>query len=420
MNITENNISYEYSLRHSYMHIKNVSLPKDSYESKLLKETSIPGTLKMNYSISAEDHTLSYVISGLESMEKHIESHPLTHSAISIFMESLNKLLSTLEEYMISENSVFLSPSSVFFCPENDEWIFTLIPSFENIFRTTLSDFLSYLLKHIDYTDDRAIIMAYSLFQESGKEFYQLTDLLRIVRTNMVKEQMSKINCSSSEFDSSTDKTAETRTMVSDDGIFRPIDAGIVLDHKYKNDSKNDFTSIKRNDKAINELPLSYSSSPSANDSASHRDIPELHHSPKTVYSADEIAFNSDYGNEDYPEDDLVPGVEIKDLSEEEHPKIFGLFSFPGKTKKCEKVSEAAMIHQPTIEESLSEKNRSNSLKGKILFTILLMILIPSLVWFLKGGLIFKKAFPLIMALEIGLCMMIALDLIMNKLPEDA
>ena len=47
------------------------------------------------------------------------------------------------------------------------------------------------------------------------------------------------------------------------------------------------------------------------------------------------------------------------------------------------------------------------------------MVLIPSLVWFLKGALIFKKALPLILALEIGLCMMIALDLIMNKLPDE-
>ena len=411
-------ISYEHSLRHSYMHIKNITVPTATYESRLLNETGIPGTLKMNNKVTAESDTLSYVISGLESMEKYVESHPLTHSAISSFMEGLNKLLSSLEEYMVSENSLFLCPSSVFFSPDNEEWLFTLIPSFENIFRNSLSDFLSYLLKHIDYNDDRAVIMAYSLFQETTKEFYQLPDLLRIVRMNMAKEKVSKTSDSLELSASASNLQQEYRTPVSDDGIFRPIDAGIVLDDKAEAECTPGIRAAEVHSGSLNHGYPSDKSGASACSIPNHTDNSGMSLTSISAAS-DDISFNSDYGKTDYPDNDPVPGVEIHNLSEE-HPKLFGLFSFPQKIKKIEEKSQESVLSQHTIEESIRDKNKSTAFKGKLIFTVLLMLLIPSLVWFLKGGLIFKKAFPLILALEIGLCMMIALDFIMNKLPDDA
>lgn len=415
----ERTIHYEHSLRHSYMHIDNISVPRDTYEYRLLKETCIPGTVKMNFNAGTDDNVLSYIVSGLESMEKYLEANPMTHTAISTFMECLNSLLCSLEEYMVSENSLFLSPSSVFFSPDSNEWLFTLVPSFENSFRSNLSDFLSYLLKHIDYKDDRAVIIAYSLFQESGKEFYQLTDLLRIVRTNMAKEEQEKNTRDTSL--SRNNSTSAEKKLISDDGIFRPIDAGIVL-NTVATSQKNDSASASSRDTA------------SSNGDCPHEVIaPSLYKEPpisgtvrlpaankvETGAFCSDTDFSSDYGKDDYPFEDTLPGVTVKNLSEEDHPKLFGIFSFPRKKSGTDEEAPEQNIREHTIEEALNEKTKSGALKGKLTFTVLLMALIPSLVWFLKGALIFKKALPLILALEIGLCMMIALDLIMNKLPDE-
>ena len=413
-------VSYEHSLRHSYMHLKNISIPTDTYESRLLKEACIPGTVKMNFNVSTEDNILSYIISGLEPMEKYIESNPMSHTAISSFMESLNKLLFSLEEYMVSENSIFLSPSSVFFNPEKEEWLFTVIPSYMNTFHSSLSDLLSYLLKHVDYKDDRAVIIAYSLFQETGKEFFQITDLLRIVRTNIAKEQQSGNTLSAPE--SSDDSSSlSKKTPVSDDGIFRPIDAGIVLDSESSFGKNASSLLSDKNTPDLNGVyPQKYS-------------VPSTHDiSPSPVFTGfqkintctsneanHDIGFCSDYGKSDFPEDDLVPGVTVKNLAEEEPAKNFGIFSFHKKNNKLPSEKQIPDVQEYSIEESLNKKSKEGAFKGKLIFTGLLMIMIPALVWFLKGGLVFKKAFPLILALEIGLCMMIALDLIMNKLPDE-
>ena len=410
------NINYEHGLRHSYMYIKNEVISDNSYESRLMREAAIPGTLKMNIDMSDTEAVIQYDISGLEPMDKYLESHPMSHLSISKFVEDLNKLLLTLEEYMISENSVVLDPSTVFYKEETNSWIFSLIPDSNISFNTTLSEFLAFVLKHIDYKDDRAVIIGYSIFQETTKDFYQITDLLRIVRSNLEKEMnirtqlISSQNAaspnSSCDFSSNGQKhpygieastgnsdITQKKKMISEDGIFRPIDAGIIPEE------------------AINaSIPKDTLPNDTSEQNVSACIKPEKRETFKESCGAgNDIPFSSDYGVDDYPENDILPGVEMHNLAESSEPRLFGIFSYPKK----------GTGHQKTLQDKLDKQASDFSFKGKIFISVLLMILIPSLVWILKGRLIFHKTLPLIIALEIGLSLMIALDVIMNKLPED-
>lgn len=429
------NVSYEHSLRHSFMHIKNMDISLNSYETKLLKETHVPGTLKLHIDSDISGNTLSYDISGLESMEKYLESHSLCYSEISMLMESLNTLLESLEEYMISENSVALTPSSIFFDHEKEEWKFTVVPGYKNEFNSDLSDFLSYLLKHINYKDDRAVIMGYSLFQESNKEFFQMTDLLRIVRSNMAKERPAfdiHTQINGTKADSINIKT---KHQISTDGIFRPIDAGIVNSNS-KNEKSNENTfsthSVSATEASnpvshiisdtVNDTELNFRSTPSDSGTFSPYVKSSVPYSYGRSPSGEEanISFSSDYGTDDYPTDDLFPGVEKHDITKEKNSKVLGLLSFSPKKKENPGKLKESPKEPDTIRDHIQEQNKDRSLKAKTFISILLMLLIPSLVWFLKGGLVFRKTLPLIIALEIGLCMMIALDYIMNKLPDES
>jgi|GEM_PF-1068581 len=449
------NISFEHGLRHSYMHIKDVAITNDAYETRLMRETSIPGALNMIIDTSTEESALSYDISGLEPMDKYIESNPLAHLGIARFMENLNDLLLSLEEYMISENSVVLVPSAIFYKEEEDRWVFTLIPDCKSSFNAAFSEFLTYLLKHIDYKDDRAVIIAYSLFQETSKDFYQITDLLRIVKTNIEKENelrnqlmasrqdgrygdsgnmlaagtigptLSDNNVPPSPSNAGTLSQNFKKKTVSSDGIFRPSDAGLVPTNSstIKNASSNANAPTVDINSPLNNIESSVSGSISSMDNKiSFRNAKNIpgneqanEHSIGNYDPNTDIDFSSDYGIDDYPEKDVLPGVEMHNISEEKESKLFGILSYPKK-----KNSVKASNSQNTIQDQLDKKASDISFKGKIFVSALLMILIPSLVWFLKGGFIFRKTLPLIIALEIGLSMMIALDLIMHKLPDEA
>lgn len=410
----ENNISFEHSLTHSFMNIRNMDISPEAYETKLLKETPVPGALPLVYEHSPEGTILSYNVTGLEPMNRLFDTKALSHQDISVFMECLNDFLSSLEEYMISENSVFLSSSSVFYNPDSNKWLFTLIPTYNNVFRDELTELLTYVLKHIDYEDDRAVIIGYSLFQETGKEFYQLTDLMRIVRTNIEKEK--ELN------NVSADNTKKQPGLISRDGIFRPVDAGIILNNNSKAPSEALMDSTEaREDIEFLKLKAQLKSEKEEAIPGISSGIMSLSSaSPYPETGGGSISFPSDYDKNNYPVNDLSQNVEVRNLAEPEDSKLFGIFTFPQIHKSKESRKTEALQNEATIKDRLDSKSGDHSLRGKILLSVLLMIAIPSLVWFLKGAFIFRKTLPLILALEAGLSLMIAIDLIMHKMPDEA
>ena len=76
-------------------------------------------------------------------------------------------------------------------------------------------------------------------------------------------------------------------------------------------------------------------------------------------------------------------------------------------------------VEKSTLKEALSTEQNQNSFKAKTILSVTLMILIPFLIWFLKGGIVLRRMLPLVLALEAGILVVIALDYLMAKLPDD-
>ena len=437
-------MSYEHNLRHSYMHITAQTVDPQSYELKLLRETSVPDTLPLSirpYTDDPAQATLEYEVSGLESMASYYASRKLRYLALAQLMENIHDLLAHLEEYFLPEDMVLLDPSAIFYDPEKERWIFTLVPGHSSSFHEALKALIAWLLKRIDYNEDRVVVLAYTLYNESLKEFLVMENLLRICRQNIERERMLQLERSAGRASMSTASsfgadsratvqasasvsfTADDRRtggsaprprMISTDGIFRPIDAGL----------------------------------------SETSDVAE----PRTVMPAqpsslapDNIGFPSDYGEDEYSktvkalkegasgyagiggadgiqctnysgfDDTALDGVSVSSLAPAPKPKgSFPLFhrrkdDASGKTARRTKKS----VEKSTLKEALSTEQNQNSFKAKTILSVALMILIPFLIWFLKGGLVLRRMLPLVLALEAGILVVIALDYLMAKLPDD-
>ena len=436
-------MSYEHNLRHSYMHISAQSVDPQSYELKLLRETSVPDTLPLSIRPDTEDPTqatLEYEVSGLESMASYYASRKLRYLALAQLMENIHGLLGHLEEYFLPEDMVLLDPSAIFYNPEKESWIFTLVPGYSSSFHEALKALIAWLLKRIDYNEDRIVVLAYTLYNESLKEFLVMENLLRICRQNIERERMLQLERSggraataaASSFgmdsrgsaqapasglfaaDERTAGSAPRPRMISTDGIFRPIDAGL---------------------------------SEPAEDAAPR---PVMAAQPSSQVP-DNIGFPSDYGEDEYSktvkklqehtpgdapayehdaslctnyagfDDPALDGVSVSSLvPSPEVKRSFPLFHRrkDGKSEKAERRTKKS-VEKSTLKEALSTEQNQSSFKAKTLLSVALMILIPFLIWFLKGGVVLRRMLPLVLALEAGILVVIALDYLMAKLPDD-
>ena len=437
-------MSYEHNLRHSYMHISAQSVDPQSYELKLLRETSVPDTLPLSIRPDAEDPaqaTLEYEVSGLESMASYYASRKLRYLALAQLMENIHGLLGHLEEYFLPEDMVLLDPSAIFYNPEKESWIFTLVPGYSSSFHEALKALIAWLLKRIDYNEDRVVVLAYTLYNESLKEFLVMENLLRICRQNIERERMLQLErgggrasapaassfgvgsrasvqaSASGSFnadDRHTDDSAPRPRMISTDGIFRPIDAGLSepAEDAEPRPARPAQSSAAAPDNI--RFPSDYGEDEY---SKTVRKLQE--HTPGDAHAYEhDASLCTNYAGFDDPALDgvsvssLVPAPEVK--------RSFPLFRRrkDGKSEKTERQTKKS-VEKSTLKEALSTEQSQSSFKAKTLLSVALMILIPFLIWFLKGGVVLRRMLPLVLALEAGILVVIALDYLMAKLPDD-
>ena len=436
-------MSYEHNLRHSYMHISAQSVDPQSYELKLLRETSVPDTLPLSIRPDAEDPaqaTLEYEVSGLESMASYYASRKLRYLALAQLMENIHGLLGHLEEYFLPEDMVLLDPSVIFYNPEKESWIFTLVPGYSSSFHEALKALIAWLLKRIDYNEDRVVVLAYTLYNESLKEFLVMENLLRICRQNIERERMLQLERSggraataaasslgmdsrgSAQAPASGLFAADERTagsaprprMISTDGIFRPIDAGLseTIEGSEPQAARPAQSSATAPDNI--RFPSDYGEDEY---SKTVRKLQEHTPGDAPAYEHD-TSLCTNYAGFDDPALDgvsvssLVPTPEVK--------RSFPLFRRrkDGKSEKTERRTKKS-VEKSTLKEALSTEQNQSAFKAKTLLSVALMILIPFLIWFLKGGVVLRRMLPLVLALEAGILVVIALDYLMAKLPDD-
>ena len=436
-------MSYEHNLRHSYMHISAQSVDPQSYELKLLRETSVPDTLPLSIRPDAEDPTqatLEYEVSGLESMASYYASRKLRYLALAQLMENIHGLLGHLEEYFLPEDMVLLDPSAIFYNPEKESWIFTLVPGYSSSFHEALKALIAWLLKRIDYNEDRVVVLAYTLYNESLKEFLVMENLLRICRQNIERERMLQLERSggraataaASSFgmdsrgsaqapasglfaaDERTAGSAPRPRMISTDGIFRPIDAGLseTIEGSEPQAARPAQSSATAPDNI--RFPSDYGEDEY---SKTVRKLQEHTPGDAPAYEHD-TSLCTNYAGFDDP---ALDGVSVSSLvPTQEVKRSFPLFRRrkDGKSEKTERRTKKS-VEKSTLKEALSTEQNQSAFKAKTLLSVALMILIPFLIWFLKGGVVLRRMLPLVLALEAGILVVIALDYLMAKLPDD-
>ena len=202
--------------------------------------------------------------------------------------------------------------------------------------------------------------------------------------------------------------------MISTDGIFRPIDAGLSepAEDAEPRPARPAQSSAAAPDNI--RFPSDYGEDEY---SKTVRKLQEHTPGDAQVYEHD-ASLCTNYAGFDDPALDgvsvssLVPTPEVK--------RSFPLFRRrkDGKSEKAERRTKKS-VEKSTLKEALSTEQSQSSFKAKTLLSVALMILIPFLIWFLKGGVVLRRMLPLVLALEAGILVVIALDYLMAKLPDD-
>lgn len=158
---------YIKDMKNSYLLLKSMEENTLGYGSKMLLHNNISGLLKVEIRCFDELNVYYYDITGKKKILDYFDKASLKFEDIKHILTCVINILEGSLEYLLHENDFILEPEYVFVNPiTNDIFLCHLVGYQVNI-QTQISSFIEYLMNKVDYKDEKAVLLVYSLYKES-------------------------------------------------------------------------------------------------------------------------------------------------------------------------------------------------------------------------------------------------------------
>lgn len=393
----------ERRMKHSYLTIVDMEPEFTHYETKMLLRSQIPGVLPCQVMEEDGKIKLQYEITRVQVLAAYLEHRCICAAEIEALLLGVDQLLEQMEAHLLSEQLLYLSPESVFINVEDGRFYFIAVPGYAGDFREALRGLLAYVLKKIDYADRDAVVLAYTLFQESSKEVYGMEELLRIVRQgrrqSRRREQVAGCQQDGAEqIDQTVGVAQPARTM------------GQGIQGRELESMGQELRFCGGNARREKETVEQRDVQPGARGQLQQNDCTDLQ---KEAWKRAE----KQAGGEDFMGFGLLDATEEgKDTGYAEDGLLYNA---------ADDRKHAALYEQDEEDPWVVEEREENRQKGrkkqqmdqerrqikwKLILAIVLMLLIPSGIWFIKGDAMFIRMLPIIIIVEVGVAVVTALD----------
>ena len=177
-------INEEKSIKNTLLYLKNVEINTEGYEYKILSEEFIENIIKFQLIYDGANQVLKYDVSSTISLDEYLKTIKLKKKDICDILLAIDDVLFSIENYLISENSVILDLRAIRLKKLRNghkRYQFIAVPNLKADFSYELSKFLIRILRFVDVDDKEALSLAYGLFVRSSKDNYTMNDLIELV-----------------------------------------------------------------------------------------------------------------------------------------------------------------------------------------------------------------------------------------------
>lgn len=166
-------IEYKRELTKSYMCVKTDQdfLP---FEKEILTRRSISGILPVNTTFADAATVCWYDITGMQAFDHALETEMMDSQMLTKFLVSLCGMLEQLESFLLDPGHLWFSQESIFKNNQDGSFWFCYCPEGKENITEGFQKLMEYLLTKIDHKDQRAVKMAYHIYDQVIKEGYSL------------------------------------------------------------------------------------------------------------------------------------------------------------------------------------------------------------------------------------------------------
>ena len=175
-------ISYQREFRHNYLIIDPEELIWQGYESQMLRKNTIEGLLRFQIRQIDEKVRFYYEITSRQPLVRILKNRNIQADEIRRLMLGIFGALERMDTFLLREERILLDPEYLYVDSDTFRVWLCVIPGLKKNFPESFGKLLEYLLGNVDHQDKESVVLAYGLYQETRKENYGLTDLVRMLQ----------------------------------------------------------------------------------------------------------------------------------------------------------------------------------------------------------------------------------------------
>ena len=394
-------LQFQNDFQHSFMYLYGISWKEENHEQKILKQCTIPGTLPFRLCHEEGEKVLQYDFSSYERACIYFSQRKMRLCHIHALFTSLQRVLKSMEEYLLSSSLLSINWEELFYDAENQQFLFPLIPFKEEEPEISLPSLLEQVLEQIEEEDEAAVLVAFQLYRAQKQQSLQLSRILQIIhiqeqrQANTIGELKTIASSSQNSLRSqalSSTQSQALNTIQSQTLHSTQSKMGNMNKERCQNDDKETSDSISYTEF---DLSMGLDSFQKQNNG-----LNDFFSNNAENTSADESSITSSS-----PSDQ-------SSIPKKSKPKKKVLFSLSF-LKNKEKATPAGAKEEKSPPSSLSDLEKKKIKKEgtrKMLLSLFLMLLLPTSLFYFKGSGFLFRYLPFIILLEFALLLYSSLD----------
>lgn len=144
--------------------LKHDDSDEKNYEVLMITGNNIPVFLSCRKSFEDDTEKYIYDITSMTSLYNLAKIKSLTVLELNLLIESIIDCRKAIEDYLLSPEGLILDPEYVFFDRGEKKVKFCFFPWDEDDVYTSYTKMSEFLLSAIDYSDDKAVDIAYDIY----------------------------------------------------------------------------------------------------------------------------------------------------------------------------------------------------------------------------------------------------------------
>lgn len=177
---------YIREMNHSYMVYEN-NIDETDYEVQMILHNQISGLLSCKMKKVDGKALLQYDISSKQSLKNAYEKKKMDYIQISKLFSDLRDVIKKTEDYLLSMEHLAIDPELIYMDIESLEFEFCLIPAGWNK-ADGFQKLMEFILDSVDYTDEKAVAVAYELYKKTAVENFLFEKVYEDVFCRQEKE----------------------------------------------------------------------------------------------------------------------------------------------------------------------------------------------------------------------------------------